>query len=118
MTNGLKRCPLISVSGRGHGSEADVRLLLASPLSVDEQLKTTNVESDGLSEVSLDFAQVEIPGSWRYRSVPLRTVARRSRAPLPPAFLDSQHYASDSEQVLHSSISRQPHFGSIPTISR
>ena len=83
----------------------------------------TQAELDVLSEISLDFAQVEMPGSWRYRSVPLRTVPRRTRSALPQAFLDpSQQYVSDSEQyVIHPANSRQQQHvfgGSIPTINR
>ena len=79
-------------------------------------------ETDESSIASLDFAQtdlVDVPGSWRYRSVPSRSVPRRYRAPLPQAFLDTQQYASDSEQVVQSSSYRQQQlFGSIPTINR
>jgi hypothetical protein len=94
-------------------------------------------ETDESSVASIDFAHtdlVDIPGSWRYRSlpdgrsIPLTTAGRRYRAPIPQSFLDSQQYASDSEQVVRSSSFRhsqqqqplvQVHsFGSIPTINR
>lgn len=79
-------------------------------------------ETDGSSVVSLDFAHgdfVDVPGSWRYQSVPLRAVPRRYRAPIPQSFIDQQQYASDSEQVVRSSSYRQQQlFGSIPTINR
>ena len=83
----------------------------------------TRSENDQTSVASLDFAHVEptdVPGSWRIRSVPIRTVARRQRAPIPAAFLEPQHYVSDSEQVVVPSISyrQQQIFGSIPTIHR
>ena len=72
---------------------------------------------------------VDVPGSWRYRSVPMNTTGKRYRAPIPQAFLDAQQYASDSEQVVRSSSFRHPQqlqqtliqsrpFGSIPTINR
>ena len=92
-------------------------------------------ETDESSVASLDFAQtdlVDVPGSWRYRSLPdgrSVPVARRYRAPIPQAFLENQQYASDSEQVVRSSSFRHPQqqqhflaqsrpFGSIPTINR
>ena len=87
-------------------------------------------ETDESSIASLDFAHADLgdaPGSWRYRSVPVATTTRRYRAPLPQAFYDSHHYASDSEQVVRSSSFRHPQqqqplaqsrpFGSIPTIN-
>jgi len=84
---------------------------------------STRLENDQTSVTSLDFAHLEptdVPGSWRIRSVPIRTVARRHRAPIPAAFLEPQHYVSDSEQVVVPSISyrQQQIFGSIPTIHR
>ena len=91
-------------------------------------------ETDESSIVSLDFAHadlVDAPGSWRYRSVPVATTARRYRAPIPQSVLEHQQYASDSEQVVRSSSFRHPPsqqqqqsleqsrpFGSIPTINR
>lgn len=91
-------------------------------------------ETDESSVASLDFAHtdlVDVPGSWRYRSLPdgrSIPVARRYRAPIPQAFLENQQYASDSEQVIRSSSFRHPQqqhflaqsrpFGSIPTINR
>ncbi|CAM2698361.1 unnamed protein product [Rotaria socialis] len=95
-------------------------------------------ETDELSVASLDFTHtefVDIPGSWRHRllpdgtSVPVTTAAKRYRAPIPRAFLDSQQYHSDCEQVVRSSSFRHPQqqqqslvqsrtFGSIPTINR
>jgi hypothetical protein len=102
--------------------------------------KTTRIETgeaDGSSIASLDFAHTDladIPGSWRYRSlpdgrsIPVTTAARRYRAPIPQSFLEPQQYASDSEQVVRSSSFRHPQqqqslgesrpFGSIPTINR
>lgn len=96
-------------------------------------------ETDGTSVASLEFGHadfVDIPGSWRYRSlpdggsVPVTTAARRYRAPIPRAFLDSQQYPNDSQQVIRSSSFRHPQqqqqqqtlaqsraFGSIPTIN-
>jgi hypothetical protein len=88
----------------------------------NEQYRLETGEADETSVASLDFAHadsLDVPGSWRYRSVPVRTVTRRHRAPLPQAFLDSQQYVSDSEQVVHPSSYRQQQlFGSIPTIHR
>ena len=94
-------------------------------------------ETDESSIASLDFAHADladVPGSWRYRSlpdgrsVPVSTTARRYRAPIPQAFLEPQQYASDSEQVVRSSSFRHPQqqqplaqsrpFGSIPTMNR
>lgn len=79
-------------------------------------------ETDESSVASLDFAHtdlVDMPGSWRYQSVPIRGMPRRYRAPIPQSFLDQQQYVSDSEQIVHSSSYRQPQlFGSIPTINR
>jgi hypothetical protein len=94
-------------------------------------------ETDESSLASIDFAHtdlVDIPGSWGYRSlpdgrsVPVATVGRRYRAPIPQSFIDPQHYASDSEHVVRSSSFRHPQqqqplaqsrpFGSIPTINR
>jgi hypothetical protein len=102
--------------------------------------KTTRIETgetDESSIASLDFAHndlVDIPGSWRYRSlpdgrsVPVTAAGRRYRAPIPQSFIDPQHYASDSEQVVRSASFRHPQqqqplvqsrpFGSIPTINR
>jgi len=93
---------------------------------------TKTGEADESSIASLDFAHadiVDVPGSWRYRSVPMNTTGKRYRAPIPQAFLDAQQYASDSEQVVRSSSFRHPQqlqqtliqsrpFGSIPTINR
>jgi hypothetical protein len=93
-------------------------------------------ETDESSVASVDFAHadfVDMPGSWRYRSlpdgraIPVNAVTRRYRAPIPQSFLEAQQYASDSEQVLRSSSFRhQPQqllvqsrpFGSIPTMNR
>jgi hypothetical protein len=94
-------------------------------------------ETDESSIASLDFAHADlgdVPGSWRYRSlpdgrsIPVATAARRYRAPIPQGFFDSHQYASDSEQVVRSSSFRHPQqqqplvqsrpFGSIPTINR
>ncbi len=94
-------------------------------------------ETDESSIASLDFAHVDfadIPGSWRYRSlpdgrsIPVQTAGRRYRAPIPQSFLEHQQYLSDSEQVVRSSSFRHPQqlqplaqshpFGSIPTINR
>jgi hypothetical protein len=79
-------------------------------------------ETDESSVASLDFAHtdlVDMPGSWRHQSVPIRGVVRRYRAPIPQSFLDQQQYASDSEQVIRSSSYRQQQLsGSIPTINR
>ncbi|CAF3889551.1 unnamed protein product [Rotaria sordida] len=79
-------------------------------------------ETDESSVASFDFAHtdlVDMPGSWRHQSAPIRSVVRRHRAPIPQAFLDQQQYASDSEQVVRSSSYRQQQlFGSIPTINR
>lgn len=81
----------------------------------------TRIETDQSSVASFDFAHadlVDMPGSWRYHSVPVRTVTRRIRGPIPQSFLDAQHYASDSEQIIRSSsYHQQPFFGSIPTIN-
>lgn len=81
----------------------------------------TRDENDQYSIGSLDLAQidlVDVPGSWRYRSVPTRNGPRRQRAPLPHSFFDSQQYASDSEQIIQqpSIYRQQTFFGSIPTI--
>jgi hypothetical protein len=74
--------------------------------------KTTCIETretDESSLASLDFAHtdlVDIPGLWRYRSlsdgrsVPVTTAGRRYRAPISQSFIDLQHYASDSGQVV------------------
>jgi len=79
-------------------------------------------ETDESSVQSIDFAHtdlVEMPGSWRYQSVPYRGMPRRHRPPLPQAFLDQQQYASDSEQVIRPASYRQQQlFGSIPTINQ
>ena len=93
-------------------------------------------ETDESSVISLDFGQVDVvdmPGSWRYRSlpdgrsIPVAAVARRQRAPIPQSFLEAPNYASDSEQVVRSSSYRQPQqpilmqsrpFGSIPAMNR
>ncbi|CAF5107678.1 unnamed protein product, partial [Rotaria magnacalcarata] len=79
-------------------------------------------ETDESSIASFDFSHtdlVDMPGSWRYQSVPARTVVRRHREPIPQSFFDAQQYVSDSEQVIRSSSYRQPQlFGSIPTINR
>ena len=88
-------------------------------------------EADESSIASLDFAHVEltdVPGSWRCRSIPVATTAKRYRQPIPQSFLEPQHYASDSEQVVRSSSFRHPQqqqplaqsrpFGSIPAINR
>lgn len=88
-------------------------------------------ETDESSLASIDFGHadlVDVPGSWRYRSVPVAVGGRRHRAPIPQSFLDAQHYASDSEQVVRSSSFRHAQhqqpliqvrpFGSIPTINR
>ena len=95
-------------------------------------------ETDELSTASLDFAHtnhVDIPGSWKYRSLPngrpvsVKTTTKRHRAPIPRSFLDSQQYPSDSEQIVRSYSFRHPQrqeklleqshpFGSIPTINR
>ncbi|UJR30078.1 hypothetical protein I4U23_017621 [Adineta vaga] len=91
--------------------------------------RTEAGETDESSLASLDFVHtdmVDIPGSWRYRSVPVTAGGRRYRAPIPQSFLDSQQYASDSEQVVRSSSFRHAQqplvqvrpFGSIPTINR
>jgi hypothetical protein len=103
--------------------------------------KSTNnrnlIETDETSIASLDFAHtdlVDVPGSWRYRSlpdgrsIPVTTVTRRYRAPIPQSFIDPQQYASDSEQVVRSSSFRHPQqqllaqqsrpYGSIPAINR
>jgi hypothetical protein len=87
-------------------------------------------DTDESSMVSLDFAHTDladVPGSWRYRSVPV-TTTRRYRAPIPQSFLESQQYASDTEQVVRSSSFRHPQqqpplaqsrpYGSIPAINR
>ncbi|CAF1610127.1 unnamed protein product, partial [Adineta ricciae] len=93
--------------------------------TVPQMLRTTDGRIGELDESSLasfDLAHTDIidmPGSWRYQPVPIRTIARRYRQPIPQSFLDSQQYVSDSEQILHSSSYRQPQlFGSIPTINR
>ncbi len=79
-------------------------------------------ETDGSSVASLDFAHtdlVDMPGSWRYQSIPIRAIPRRYRAPIPPSFLDQQQYLSDSEQVVHSSNYQQQQLsGSIQAINR
>jgi hypothetical protein len=87
-------------------------------------------ETDESSIASLDYVHGDLPdapGSWRYRSVPVTTTAKRYRAPIPQSFLEPQQYASDSEQVVRSSSFRHPQqqtlaqsrpFGSIPTINR
>ncbi len=101
--------------------------------------KTTQVETgeaDESSAASVDFAHADladIPGSWRYhslpdgRSVPVTAAVRRYRPPIPQSFLEHQQYASDSEQVVRSSSFRHPQqpplvqsrpFGSIPAINR
>ena len=88
----------------------------------NRQLHIETGETDESSVASFDFAHadlVDMPGSWRYQSVPSRTAARRHRAPIPQSFLDPAQYASDSEQVVYSSSYVQPHLlGSIPTINR
>ena len=95
------------------------------------------IETDETSIASLDFAHtdlVDVPGSWRYRSlpdgrsIPVQTAGRRYRAPIPQSFLEHQQYLSDSEQVVRSSSFRHPQqqllvqqsrpYGSIPTINR
>ncbi|CAF1188492.1 unnamed protein product [Rotaria sordida] len=107
-----------------------------APTSKTTRLETR--ETDESSVTSLDFPHmdlVDVPGSWRYRSLPdgrsmpVSTSARRHRAPIPRSFYDPQHYASDSEQVVRSSSFRHPQqqqqqslvksrpFGSIPTIN-
>lgn len=100
---------------------------------INKTTRNETGETDESSIVSLDFAHadlVDAPGSWRYRSVPVPTAARRYRAPIPQSFLEQQQYASDSEQVVRSSSFRHPPsqpqqsleqsrpFGSIPTINR
>jgi len=102
--------------------------------------KTTRIETgetDESSIASLDFVHADladIPGSWRYRSlpdgrsIPVTVTGKRYRPPIPQSFLESQQYASDSEQVVRSSSFRHPQqqpplaqsrpFGSIPTINR
>ncbi len=86
------------------------------------RIRIETAETDESSVASLDFAHtdlVDMPGSWRYQSIPIRTVQRRYRAPLPQSFFDQQQYVSDSEQVVTSSSYRQqPLSGSIPTINR
>jgi len=86
------------------------------------RLRIETGETDESSVASIDFAHtdlVDMPGSWRYQSIPIRTVPRRYRAPIPQSFLDQQQYLSDSEQFVRSSSYRQPQlFGSIPTINR
>ncbi|CAF2367143.1 unnamed protein product [Rotaria sp. Silwood2] len=93
---------------------------MAKPTNSRTRIETG--ETDESSVASFDFTHtdlVDMPGSWRYQSVPVRTVVRRHRAPIPQAFLDSQQYVSDSEQVVRSSSYRQQQlFGSIPTINR
>ncbi|CAF3455329.1 unnamed protein product [Rotaria sp. Silwood1] len=88
----------------------------------NSRIRIETGETDESSVASFDFAHtdlVDMPGSWRYQSAPIRTVTRRHRAPIPQAFLDSQQYVSDSEQVVRSSSYRQQQlFGSIPTINR
>jgi hypothetical protein len=94
-------------------------------------------ETDESSIASLDFAHTDlgdVPGSWRYRSlpdgrsIPVAAATKRYRQPIPQSFLEPQQYASDSEQVVRSSSFRHPQqeqtlaqsrpFGSIPTINR
>jgi hypothetical protein len=83
-------------------------------------------EIDESSVASLDFAHadfIDMPGSWRYQSIPIQAIQRRYRAPIPQAFLDQQHYLSDSEQVVRTPSYRQQQVqqqlsGSIPTINR
>ncbi len=86
------------------------------------RIRNETGETDESSVASIDFTHTELvdmPGSWRYQSVPIRTVPRRHRAPIPQSFIEPQQYVSDSEQVVHSSSYRQQQlFGSIPTINR
>jgi hypothetical protein len=93
--------------------------------TTDGRIRLETGETDGSSLASFDLAHtdfVDMPGSWRYQPVPIRTVARRYRAPIPESFLDTQQYVSDSEQVIRSSSYRQQQqqqlSGSIPTINR
>lgn len=123
-------------------TESDVIRSATVPPMATTTTKTARMETgetDGTSVASLEFGHadfVDIPGSWRYRSlpdggsVPVTTAARRYRAPIPRAFLDSQQYPNDSQQVIRSSSFRHPQqqqqqqtlaqsraFGSIPTIN-
>lgn len=82
-------------------------------------------ETDESSVASFDMTHldlVDMPGSWRYQSIPIRAMQRRYRPPLPQAFLDQQHYLSDSEQVIRTSSYRQqqqqPLSNSIPAINQ
>lgn len=90
--------------------------------SMNNRNRVDTGEAEESSVASFDFAHadlVDMPGSWRYQSVPLRTVVRKHRAPIPQSFLDAQQYVSDSEQIVRSSSYLQPQlFGSIPTINR
>ena len=88
---------------------------------------TETGEIDEASVASFDFAHadfIDMPGSWRYQSIPIQAIPRRYRAPIPQAFLDQQHYLSDSEQVVRTPSYRQQQgqqqqlSGSIPTINR
>ena len=109
---------------------AGVRAATAPQMGTSSKPTRTEAgETDESSLASLDFVHtdlVDIPGSWRYRSVPVSAGGRRYRAPIPQSFLDSQQYASDSEQVVRSSSFRHAQqpliqvrpFGSIPTINR
>lgn len=94
-------------------------------------------ETDESSDASLEFPHTDvadIPGSWRYRSLPdgrslpVAAGVRRQRAPIPRAFYDPQQYASDSEHIVRSSSFRHAQqqvpfvqsrpYGSIPAINK
>ncbi|CAF3639688.1 unnamed protein product [Rotaria sp. Silwood1] len=115
-----------------------VRSATVPPMAATSKtIRIETGETDESSLTSLDFAHtdlVDVPGSWRYRSlpdgrsIPISTSARRYRAPIPRSFYDPQHYSSDSEQIVRSSSFRHPQqqqqslvksrpFGSIPTMN-